>query len=113
MTNHWQRSCHDPRSLSLTQKQFLESQYKEDRRGVRGERHRVGWGQTGQEAWYSRVLGEGTAGARMASGLDQPQAGVQGTGRVTAQASTCHCGPAWMCTVVLWSHKRVMCSLGK
>lgn len=33
--------------------------------------------------------------------------------RVTAHVTTCHCGPAWTCTVVLWSHKRVMCSRGK
>lgn len=33
--------------------------------------------------------------------------------RVPAHVTTCHCGPAWTCTVVLWSHKRVMCSRGK
>lgn len=32
---------------------------------------------------------------------------------ITAHVTTCHCGPAWMCTVVLWSHKSVMCSRGK
>lgn len=45
--------------------------------------------------------------------LGQLQAGAEGPVRVNAHASTCHWGPAWMCTVVLWSHKRVMCSPGK